>query len=118
MPSGSGAKAVSTVPRHVKIMNTDKAIWTGEQLESALGAYRKILGLESAGKDFVVGDIVCELSAETGARYSALFRLLANMAWLAREKGLRTIARIEASGDMSAETRADLERLLDEAGNI
>ena len=89
-------------------------LWSEEQLRSALGAYRDIAALEAARTRFDVGDSICALAQETGRRFSYCRLRLANIAWLLQGRGRKPIACIEPSESMPEETRAVLERMLDE----
>ena len=87
--------------------------WSGKQLESALASYRDIAEMESARLDFIVDDAICQLAHLTEHSFSDARQCLANIAWLFAQRGRRPIGSIEASGDMPAENRKRLERLVD-----
>ncbi len=92
---------------------TGPAPWTEPQLRAALEAYREAVVIDPARAPVDLPDLVCELAQTAGRRFADAHRHIGFVAWLVRERGDRHPACIEPCGDMPAETRTVLERLLD-----
>ncbi|MBR4746368.1 MAG: hypothetical protein IK061_03075, partial [Desulfovibrio sp.] len=115
-PSGfcrEGEDAMLEIYGELEAENPLRRPWSGKELESALASYRDIAELETAGLDFIVDDAICQLAHVTGRSFSDARQCLASIAWIMAQRGRRPIGSIEASGDMPAECRMRLERLVD-----
>ena len=84
-----------------------------KQIEATSKAYREAAALAPARAPVDLPDLVCELAQTAGRRFADAHRHIGFVAWLVRERGDRHPACIEPCGDMPAETRTVLERLVD-----
>ena len=90
------------------------APWTEPQLTTALESYREAVDIEPGRWPVDLPDLVCELGQTAGRRFADARRCLGWIASLVLERGGTPPACLEPCGDMPTETRALLERLMDE----